>query len=56
MYEISTVSVLILIMILFFICLVKDIVSRLKAVINDASTLLDIYYSVGSLVLIKVIL
>jgi hypothetical protein len=34
---------------------VKDIASRLKATVNDASTLLDIYYSVGSLVLIKVI-
>ncbi|KAK2455267.1 dolichyl-diphosphooligosaccharide--protein glycosyltransferase subunit [Trifolium repens] len=31
----------------------KDIASRLKATVNDASTLLDIYYSVGSLVLIK---
>ncbi|CAJ2651754.1 unnamed protein product [Trifolium pratense] len=31
----------------------KDIASRLKATLHDASTLLDIYYSVGSLVLIK---
>jgi len=35
---------------------VKDIASRLKATVNDASNLLDIYYSVGSLVLIKVII
>ncbi|KEH42508.1 putative dolichyl-diphosphooligosaccharide--protein glycotransferase [Medicago truncatula] len=31
----------------------KDIASRLKATVNDASNLLDIYYSVGILVLIK---
>ncbi|KAF7818440.1 dolichyl-diphosphooligosaccharide--protein glycosyltransferase subunit 2 [Senna tora] len=31
----------------------ETIASRLKATINDASTLLDIYYSIGSLVLIK---
>ncbi|RDX94044.1 Dolichyl-diphosphooligosaccharide--protein glycosyltransferase subunit 2, partial [Mucuna pruriens] len=31
----------------------EDIASRLKATVHDASTLLDIYYSVGSLVLIK---
>ncbi|XP_004495085.1 dolichyl-diphosphooligosaccharide--protein glycosyltransferase subunit 2-like isoform X2 [Cicer arietinum] len=31
----------------------KKIASRLKATVHDASTLLDIYYSVGSLVLIK---
>ncbi|KAI5394868.1 dolichyl-diphosphooligosaccharide--protein glycosyltransferase subunit 2 [Lathyrus oleraceus] len=31
----------------------KDIASRLKATVHDASTLLDIYYSVGSLALIK---
>jgi len=35
---------------------VKDTASRLKATVNDASNLLDIYYSVGSLVLIKVII
>ncbi|KAL5072864.1 hypothetical protein RYX36_011848 [Vicia faba] len=33
---------------------VKDIASRLKAVVNDASTLVEIYYTIGSLVLIKV--
>ncbi|KAL5077610.1 hypothetical protein RYX36_016594 [Vicia faba] len=33
---------------------VKDIASRLKAAVNDASTLVDIYYKIGSLVLIKV--
>ncbi|KAL5055015.1 hypothetical protein RYX36_035697 [Vicia faba] len=33
---------------------VKDIASRLKAAVNDASTLVDIYYTIGSLVLIKV--
>ncbi|KAK7396442.1 hypothetical protein VNO78_17454 [Psophocarpus tetragonolobus] len=32
---------------------VKDIASRLKAAVNDASTLVDMYYSIGSLVLIK---
>ncbi|KAL5060151.1 hypothetical protein RYX36_031755 [Vicia faba] len=32
---------------------VKDIASRLKAAVNDASTLVDIYYTIGSLVLIK---
>ncbi|ESW16876.1 hypothetical protein PHAVU_007G191800 [Phaseolus vulgaris] len=31
----------------------KDIASRLKATVHDASTLLDIYYSIGGLVLIK---
>ncbi|XP_050364258.1 dolichyl-diphosphooligosaccharide--protein glycosyltransferase subunit 2 [Argentina anserina] len=31
----------------------EDIASRLKAVVNGASSLLDLYYSVGSLVLIK---
>nr|XP_048337513.1 dolichyl-diphosphooligosaccharide--protein glycosyltransferase subunit 2 isoform X2 [Ziziphus jujuba var. spinosa] len=31
----------------------KGIVSMLKAAVNDASSLLDFYYSVGSLVLIK---
>ncbi|TKY62345.1 Dolichyl-diphosphooligosaccharide--protein glycosyltransferase subunit 2 [Spatholobus suberectus] len=31
----------------------KDIASRLKATVNDASTLVDMYYSIGSLVLIK---
>ncbi|KAK4273035.1 hypothetical protein QN277_021508 [Acacia crassicarpa] len=31
----------------------KDIASRLKATVSDASTLLDIYHSIGSLVLIK---
>ncbi|KAL5068058.1 hypothetical protein RYX36_018945 [Vicia faba] len=31
----------------------KDIASRLKATVHDASTLLDTYYSVGSLALIK---
>ncbi|KAI5434760.1 hypothetical protein KIW84_021542 [Lathyrus oleraceus] len=31
----------------------KDIASRLKATVHDASTLLDVYYSVGSLALIK---
>lgn len=31
----------------------KDIASRLKAIVHDASTLLDVYYSVGSLALIK---
>ncbi|KAL2321062.1 hypothetical protein Fmac_030031 [Flemingia macrophylla] len=31
----------------------KDIASRLKANVNDASTLVDMYYSIGSLVLIK---
>ena len=35
---------------------VKDIASRLKAAVNDASTLVDLYYTIGSLVLIKVIL
>ena len=28
---------------------------RLKATVNDASTLVEMYYSIGSLVLIKVI-
>ncbi|XP_027940183.1 dolichyl-diphosphooligosaccharide--protein glycosyltransferase subunit 2 [Vigna unguiculata] len=31
----------------------KDIAVRLKATVNDASTLVDMYYSIGSLVLIK---
>ncbi|KAL5155194.1 Dolichyl-diphosphooligosaccharide--protein glycosyltransferase subunit 2 [Glycine soja] len=31
----------------------KDIALRLKATVNDASTLVDMYYSIGSLVLIK---
>ncbi|KAL5136757.1 Dolichyl-diphosphooligosaccharide--protein glycosyltransferase subunit 2 [Glycine soja] len=31
----------------------KDIASRLKATVHDASALLDIYYSIGGLVLIK---
>ncbi|XP_054820111.1 dolichyl-diphosphooligosaccharide--protein glycosyltransferase subunit 2-like [Prosopis cineraria] len=31
----------------------KDIASQIKATINDASTLLDLYYSIGSLILIK---
>ncbi|XP_019461463.1 PREDICTED: dolichyl-diphosphooligosaccharide--protein glycosyltransferase subunit 2-like [Lupinus angustifolius] len=31
----------------------KGVASRLKATVKDASTLLDIYYSIGSLVLIK---
>ncbi|CAJ1900504.1 unnamed protein product [Sphenostylis stenocarpa] len=31
----------------------KDVVARLKATVNDASTLVDMYYSIGSLVLIK---
>ncbi|KAE9589914.1 putative dolichyl-diphosphooligosaccharide--protein glycotransferase [Lupinus albus] len=31
----------------------KDVASRLKATVKDASTLLDIYYSIGSLVFIK---
>ncbi|XP_027364039.1 dolichyl-diphosphooligosaccharide--protein glycosyltransferase subunit 2-like isoform X2 [Abrus precatorius] len=31
----------------------KDIASGLKATVHDASTLLDIYYSIGGLVLIK---
>ncbi|XP_028767580.1 dolichyl-diphosphooligosaccharide--protein glycosyltransferase subunit 2-like, partial [Neltuma alba] len=31
----------------------KNIASRLKATVSDASTLLDIYYSIGALVLIK---
>ncbi|KOM35242.1 hypothetical protein LR48_Vigan02g139200 [Vigna angularis] len=31
----------------------KDIASRLKATVHDPSTLLDIYYSIGGLVLIK---
>lgn len=31
----------------------KDVASKLKATVADASTLLDIYYSIGSLVLIK---
>ncbi|XP_058766663.1 dolichyl-diphosphooligosaccharide--protein glycosyltransferase subunit 2-like [Vicia villosa] len=31
----------------------QDITSRLKAAVNDASTLVDIYYTIGSLVLIK---
>ncbi|KAB1223759.1 Dolichyl-diphosphooligosaccharide--protein glycosyltransferase subunit 2 [Morella rubra] len=31
----------------------QGITSRLKAVVNDASSLLDFYYSIGSLVLIK---
>jgi len=38
-----------------FAYLVKDIAVRLKATVNDASTLVDMYYSIGSLVLIKVI-
>lgn len=37
-----------------YLLLVKGIASRLKAVVNDASSLLDFYYSIGSLVLIKV--
>lgn len=32
----------------------KGIASRLKAVLNDGNSLLDFYYSIGSLVLIKV--
>nr|KYP37506.1 Dolichyl-diphosphooligosaccharide--protein glycosyltransferase subunit 2 [Cajanus cajan] len=31
----------------------KDVASRLKAAVNDASTLVDMYYSIGSLVLTK---
>ncbi|KAG4393766.1 hypothetical protein GLYMA_03G164400v4 [Glycine max] len=31
----------------------KDIALRLKATVNDASTLVEMYYSIGSLVLIK---
>ncbi|KAE8056259.1 hypothetical protein FH972_013046 [Carpinus fangiana] len=31
----------------------QGVASRLKAVVNDASSLLDFYYSIGSLVLIK---
>ncbi|GAB4861997.1 proteasome regulatory particle base subunit [Ancistrocladus abbreviatus] len=31
----------------------QDVTSRLQGIINDASSLLDFYYSVGSLVLIK---
>jgi oligosaccharyltransferase complex subunit delta (ribophorin II) len=37
-----------------YLLLVKGVASRLKAVVNDASSLLDFYYSIGSLVLIKV--
>jgi hypothetical protein len=37
-----------------YLLLVKGIASRLKAVVNDATSLLDFYYSIGSLVLIKV--
>ncbi|XP_004493790.1 dolichyl-diphosphooligosaccharide--protein glycosyltransferase subunit 2-like isoform X2 [Cicer arietinum] len=31
----------------------QDIASRLKATVNDATTLVDMYYTIGSLVLIK---
>lgn len=41
---------------LIFLTIVQGIVSMLKAAVNDASSLLDFYYSVGSLVLIKVTL
>ena len=37
-----------------YLFLVKGVAKRLKAVLNDASSLLDFYYSIGSLVLIKV--
>lgn len=37
-----------------YLFLVKGVAKRLKAVLNDASLLLDFYYSIGSLVLIKV--
>lgn len=40
--------------VLIFICFLKGIVSRLQADVNGASSLLDFYYSIGSLVLIKV--
>lgn len=39
-----------------FAYLVKDIAVRVKATVNDASTLVDMYHSIASLVLIKVIL
>lgn len=39
-----------------FIFVLKGISSRLKATVKDASTLIDIYYTIGSLVLIKVTL
>lgn len=38
-----------------FFVFVKDIASRLKATVNDATTLVDMYYTIGSLVLIKVL-
>ena len=38
-----------------YLLLVKGVALRLKAVLNDASSLLDFYYSIGSLVLIKVL-
>lgn len=38
-----------------YLFLVKGVAKRLKAVLNDASSLLDFYYSIGSLVLIKVL-
>lgn len=37
-----------------YLFLVKGVAKRLKAVLNDASSLLDFYYSIGSLILIKV--
>lgn len=47
-------NVAISLLLLNFNFLLKGITSRLKAVVNDGNSLLDYYYSIGSLVLIKV--
>lgn len=42
-------------MLIFVFFLLKGIASRLKAYVNDANSLLDFYYSIGSLTLLKVV-